>query len=40
MAESLVVAIGGPTASGKSETAIWLAKKINAEIISADVMQS
>ncbi len=29
----------GPTATGKSALAVWLAKKINAEIISADSMQ-
>lgn len=34
-----VICIIGPTASGKSKLAIELAKKINAEIISADSMQ-
>ncbi|NLJ94053.1 MAG: tRNA (adenosine(37)-N6)-dimethylallyltransferase MiaA [Clostridiaceae bacterium] len=34
-----VIVICGPTASGKSEVAFQLAKKINAEIISADSMQ-
>ena len=34
-----ICAIVGPTASGKSDLAIWLAKKIDAEIISADSMQ-
>lgn len=34
-----ICAIVGPTASGKSSLAIWLAKRINAEIISADSMQ-
>lgn len=34
-----VVAIVGPTASGKSGTAVKLAKSINGEIISADSMQ-
>lgn len=34
-----VYVIGGPTASGKSNLAIELAKKINGEIVSADSMQ-
>lgn len=34
-----VIVIGGPTASGKSNIAVELAKKINGEIISADSMQ-
>lgn len=34
-----VIFIVGPTAVGKSETAVCLAKKINAEIISCDSMQ-
>ena len=34
-----VVLIAGPTASGKSDLAIFLAKKINGEIINADSMQ-
>ena len=34
-----VIVIAGPTASGKSNLAIELAKKINGEIISADSMQ-
>lgn len=34
-----IVAIVGPTASGKSELAVKLAKKINGEIISADSRQ-
>ncbi|MFH2138738.1 MAG: tRNA (adenosine(37)-N6)-dimethylallyltransferase MiaA [Candidatus Omnitrophota bacterium] len=34
-----VIFIVGPTASGKSEVAVELAKKINGEIISADSMQ-
>lgn len=34
-----ICAIVGPTASGKSSLAIWLAKHINAEIVSADSMQ-
>ncbi|MDP3762594.1 MAG: tRNA (adenosine(37)-N6)-dimethylallyltransferase MiaA, partial [bacterium] len=29
-----IVAIVGPNASGKSELAVWLAKKIKGEIIS------
>ncbi|MBU0633950.1 MAG: tRNA (adenosine(37)-N6)-dimethylallyltransferase MiaA [Candidatus Omnitrophica bacterium] len=39
MSTKLVVFIVGPTASGKSQVALELAKKINAEIISADSMQ-
>jgi len=35
----IVYVIGGPTASGKSNLAVELAKKINGEIISADSMQ-
>ncbi|MDE5600449.1 MAG: tRNA (adenosine(37)-N6)-dimethylallyltransferase MiaA [Oscillospiraceae bacterium] len=34
-----IVVIVGPTASGKSKLAIWLAKQIGGEIISADSMQ-
>ena len=34
-----VILLAGPTASGKSELAIYIAKKINAEIINADSMQ-
>ncbi len=34
-----LIFIVGPTATGKSETAVCLAKKINAEIISCDSMQ-
>lgn len=34
-----LVIIAGPTACGKTDTAIMLAKKINGEIISADSMQ-
>ena len=34
-----VVLLAGPTASGKSDLAIYLAKKINGEIINADSMQ-
>ncbi len=34
-----VIAIVGPTASGKSSLSIWLAKKLNGEIISADSRQ-
>ena len=36
---SKIVLIYGPTASGKSEFALKLAKKINGEIINADSMQ-
>ena len=34
-----IILIAGPTASGKSNLAILLAKKINGEIINADSMQ-
>ena len=36
---SKIVLISGPTASGKSEFAVKLAKKINGEIVNADSMQ-
>jgi len=39
MTKPKVIVIAGPTASGKSNLAIELAKKINGEIISADSMQ-
>ena len=39
MNKPIVIVIGGPTASGKSNLAVELAKKINGEIISADSMQ-
>ncbi len=38
-AKPFVIAIVGPTASGKSELAVIIAKKINGEIISADSRQ-
>jgi len=34
-----LIVIAGPTASGKTQTSVQLAKKINGEIISADSMQ-
>ena len=37
--KSKIILIYGPTASGKSNFAIKLAKKINGEIINADSMQ-
>ena len=37
--KSKIILIAGPTASGKSEIAIKLAKKINGEIVNADSMQ-
>ncbi len=37
--DNTLVVIGGPTASGKSEIAVELARKIGGEIISADSMQ-
>ena len=39
MQKQKVVVIGGPTASGKTNLSIRLAKKINGEIVSADSMQ-
>ena len=39
MAKPLII-VGGPTASGKSDTAVELCKMINGEIISADSMQA
>jgi len=37
--QSKIILIAGPTASGKSNFAIKLAKKIDGEIINADSMQ-
>ena len=37
--KSKIILVYGPTASGKSEFAIKLAKKINGEIINADSIQ-
>ena len=37
--KSKIILISGPTASGKSNLAIKIAKKINGEIINADSMQ-
>ena len=34
-----IIAIAGPTASGKSALAVWMAKKLGGEIISADSRQ-
>ena len=34
-----VILLAGPTASGKSELALKLAKQLNGEIINADSMQ-
>lgn len=39
MSKPKVIVIAGPTASGKSNLAIELAKRVNGEIISADSMQ-
>ena len=39
MEKQKVIAIVGPTASGKTDLAIELAEKINGEIISCDSMQ-
>ncbi len=39
MQKQKVIIIGGPTASGKTNLSIELAKKINGEIVSADSMQ-
>ena len=37
--KSKIILISGPTASGKSNFAIKLAKKINGEIVNSDSMQ-
>ena len=37
--KSKIILISGPTASGKSDLAIKLAKKVNGEIINSDSMQ-
>ena len=37
--QSKIILISGPTASGKSNFAVKVAKKINGEIINADSMQ-
>ena len=37
--QSKIILIAGPTASGKSDFAVRLAKKIDGEIINADSMQ-
>ena len=37
--KSKIILIYGPTASGKSDFALKLAKKVNGEIINADSMQ-
>lgn len=34
-----VIALVGPTGSGKTDTAIWLAQRLNGEIVSMDSMQ-
>lgn len=39
MEKAKVIIIGGPTAVGKTKTAIELAKRLNGEVISADSMQ-
>lgn len=39
MSKPKVIAIVGPTASGKSSLGVWLAQKLNGEIISADSRQ-
>ena len=37
--QSKIILISGPTASGKSNIAIKIAKKVNGEIINSDSMQ-
>ena len=37
--KSKIILIAGPTASGKSNFAVQLAKKVNGEIINSDSMQ-
>ena len=39
MADSKIIAIAGPTGTGKTSLSIALAKELNGEIISADSMQ-
>lgn len=39
MSTNTLVVITGPTSVGKSDTAVWLARELNAEIISADSRQ-
>lgn len=39
MSTNTLVVITGPTGVGKSDTAVWLARELNAEIISADSRQ-
>ena len=39
MSTNTLVVISGPTGVGKSDTAVWLARELNAEIISADSRQ-
>ncbi len=39
MATNKIVFLAGPTAAGKTKVAVYLAKKLNAEIISCDSMQ-
>ncbi len=34
-----IIALVGPTGSGKSDTAIWLCEKLNGEVVSMDSMQ-
>ena len=35
----MIIVITGPTCTGKSETALFLAKRINAEIVNGDAFQ-
>ena len=37
--QSKIILISGPTASGKSNFAIKIAKKVNGEVVNADSMQ-
>ncbi|TCC61813.1 tRNA (adenosine(37)-N6)-dimethylallyltransferase MiaA [Kribbella pittospori] len=39
MAESLVVAVVGPTAAGKSDLSVALCKRLGGEVVNADAMQ-
>ena len=39
MAEGRVIAVVGPTATGKSELAVELAQRLDGEVINADSMQ-
>ena len=39
MSKTKVIVVVGPTASGKTDLGVYIAKKYNGEVISADSMQ-